>query len=243
MATHTNLERTKKLIHSANSANMKLPPWKREKILPLDERAITSIKNAGYSLQDIPDAGRSIPLRTIESTEDGGTFEDLTEAIHPDNVQIALRAARLFDLEVAGVDIISPDISRPWHENDAIINEINFSPLLGGTEISLHYLSRYLETILGPGNDGRIPIYTFTGQDAEEKAYGLQTRLRAKKINAYLFTDRRTIDPYGNDLMLLSDDHYRNSYSLLVDRNVDAIIVIAGNDGSLFDDLAFEIER
>ena len=59
--------------------------------------------------------------------------EDVTDIIHPDNLaDIALRAASLFGLNVAGIDIITPDIRMASHQNGAIINEVNFAPLLGG---------------------------------------------------------------------------------------------------------------
>jgi cyanophycin synthetase len=44
-------------------------------------------------------------LRVIESTADGGYDQDVGAVVHPDNIHIAVRAAALFDLEVAGVDI------------------------------------------------------------------------------------------------------------------------------------------
>jgi hypothetical protein len=50
-------------------------------------------------------------------------------------LRAALEATSLLSLNVAGVDMISLDIRVPWHANDAVINEVNYSPLLGGAEI------------------------------------------------------------------------------------------------------------
>jgi cyanophycin synthetase len=56
-------------------------------------------------------------------------------SLHPVNLAAALAAAEAFRLEVAGVDMISTDISVPWTENGAAINEVNGGPLLGGAAI------------------------------------------------------------------------------------------------------------
>ena len=88
------------------------------------------------TLASIPDPGTWVALRRIESTDWGGVDEEVTALIHPDNLKAALMATELFGLDMAGIDIISTDISRPWFETGAVINEVNFAPLLGGAEIS-----------------------------------------------------------------------------------------------------------
>ena len=102
----------------------------------------------GFTLNSIPKKDEHVPLRIIESTADGGTPENITTTIHPDNIDISIRATKLFGLQVAGVDIITTDITVPWHQNGAIINEINFSPLLGGSEISKKYVQSVMKEIL-----------------------------------------------------------------------------------------------
>lgn len=94
----------------------------------------------------------------------GGVDEDVSHCIYPANLDIALRAVELFRLQVAGVDIITPDIARPWFENGAIINEVNFAPLSGGGEISRQHIPTFLHRLLG-GN-GRIPVEVFVGGSA-----------------------------------------------------------------------------
>lgn len=144
------------LIQQANRRERSLPVWARSEPYPDDEAAQAALAAAGYSLQAVPPAGRPVPLRRIESTAAGGYDEDVTETTHPANVEIAVRAAALTGLEVAGVDIISTDITVPWYRNGAVINELNFAPLLGGGEISRRHISEYLARIVG--GDGRIPV-------------------------------------------------------------------------------------
>ena len=78
--------------------------------------------------------------------------------MHPDNVKAAVDASKLFGLHIAGVDIISPNIEQPWHANGAIINEVNFAPLLGGADISRSKIPNFLKKLIE--DEGRIP-YTY----------------------------------------------------------------------------------
>jgi acyl-coenzyme A synthetase/AMP-(fatty) acid ligase/D-alanine-D-alanine ligase-like ATP-grasp enzyme len=119
------------LVDEAVQKQRRVPPWRRSEIQPLDALAHAAMAAAGYTGASVPTEGAWVPLRPIESTAWGGVDEEVTGLIHPENLRMALAAADLFGLHVAGIDIISPDIARPWHENGAVINEVNFSPLLG----------------------------------------------------------------------------------------------------------------
>ncbi|WP_153039631.1 hypothetical protein [Solemya elarraichensis gill symbiont] len=105
------------LVRIETQINNSKAPWLQEKPYPLDALALESMSLAGFTPDSVPEKGVWVPLRKIESTEWGGHIEDVTELVHPDNRQIAEQAASLFQLSNAGIDIISSDISRPWHEN------------------------------------------------------------------------------------------------------------------------------
>ena len=51
--------------------------------------------------------------------------------VHPDNKALCLRAARILDLDIAGVDLIIPDVTRSWLEVGALICEVNAIPQIG----------------------------------------------------------------------------------------------------------------
>jgi cyanophycin synthetase len=102
-----------------------LAPWNRSPIKPLDARAIEAMNQMGFKPSDVPGIGVNVPLRRIESTADGGIDEDVTTLAHPDNLKLAVDAARAIGLTVAGVDVISTDISIAWHVNGAVVNEVN----------------------------------------------------------------------------------------------------------------------
>jgi cyanophycin synthetase len=213
------------LIHDANTAEADRPPWRRSEPFPADAEAIAAMAAAGYALDTIPDAGARVSLRAIESTTSGGFDEEVTDRIHPDNLDIALRATALFGLDVAGIDIITPDIGTPWHANGAIINEVNYAPLLGGGEISRRYVPEFLHRLLG-GN-GRIPIEAFVGGDAAMRAArARQGELVAAGIACYLTSHAATLTPAGGEAPMPFISLYRHSRALLLDRRVETLLLV-----------------
>lgn len=185
------------LVERAVLDDAQLPPWHRSGIRPLDDLAQIALSEAGLTPASVPLAGARVLLRRIESTEWGGVDEEVSAIVHPENLRVALAAARLFRLDVAGVDIISPDISRPWYENGAIINEVNFAPLLGGAEISRRQLGDYLRRIVK--GSGRIPVEVFVGGAAAwQAALVRQEALGASGVRAWLSSGKRTLAPEIN---------------------------------------------
>lgn len=173
----------KELINSANYKEKKLPPWLKSEPYPLDKMTMLCLEEQGLKITDIPRENEFISLRDIESTRWGGTDEDVTQTIDQENIDIAISSARLFGLHVAGIDIISSDIAKPWYENNAIINEVNFSPLFGGGEISKKAIPKFLKEFIS--GDGRIPIYYFK-QEFIEKAKELQNKKQKEGISCFL---------------------------------------------------------
>ena len=95
-------------------------------------------------MTSVPCAGTQAPLNPFESVLWGGGEEDVTGCLHPDNSALALRVAALFGLSIAGIDIVNTDIAMPWHENNAIVNEVNFAPTLGDGPVSTAGISAFL---------------------------------------------------------------------------------------------------
>jgi acyl-coenzyme A synthetase/AMP-(fatty) acid ligase len=217
------------LVTAEVKAQERKPSWLRSKIRKLDATAHAALKAAGLSADSVPAPGAFAPLRPIESTAWGGVDEDVTAIIHPENIAIALRAAELFQLRVAGIDIMSTDISKPWYDTGAIINEVNFAPLLGGGEISRAHIGEFLEGYVE--GDGRIPIEVFVGgAEAMRAAKARQRELTADGTRCYLTNHERTTDFAGREIRLARKGLYRRARALLLQPDVEALILCVQND-------------
>lgn len=207
----------------------KLAPWRRPPPLLRDELAQTCLRHAGLALDAIPQKGVWAPLRRIESTADGGRDEDMIAVIHPDNKALAIRAAALFDMDIAGIDIISTDISVPWHVNGAIINEINASPAMGAGVSSKAAMPAVIDCLMG-GN-GRIRIEAFLGGNAAfERAEQRHQKLVAQGVACYLTSHQLTQDEAGNTQPMACAGLFLRCRALLLDKSVGAIMLVIQND-------------
>jgi cyanophycin synthetase len=197
------------------------PIWGRSEIKPIDDLALQTLKKLGLTVESVPDKGIMVPLRRIESTEWGGVDEDVTRVIHKENLRVALQAAKLFGLYVAGIDIISPDITKSWHTNGAIINEVNFAPLFGGAEISRSYIPQFFAEFID-GN-GKIPIEIF---NTEEAALAFQKKQVAQEKRCYMTTQDHTVDEFGKEIMMPLKGLKQRIRALILRSDVDAIAIV-----------------
>jgi len=216
------------LVEAECKAQHLMPPWKRSGLRPLDDLALHILRRQAWGPESIPESGRFVALRRIETTEWGGVDEDVTKEIHPDNVLAAVRASQIFGLEVAGVDMISPDIRQPWHSNRAVINEINYAPLLGGGAISRTYLERYLHLILK--DRGRIPVQVYPDNDmGRVAARTCWLDWRIQGLQAYLLDVAAVWDEQEQRVPLSGNDPIDRLKSLLMWSSVEALVVIASS--------------
>ncbi|MGB5793645.1 AMP-binding protein [Poseidonibacter sp.] len=200
--------------------------WEQKYTFFKDDYALSVLKQNGFNLTSIPKKEVFIPLREIETTEDGGIDEDVTSIIHKDNIDIAIQAANLFELDVAGVDIITEDISKPWHKTETIINEVNYAPALGAGEISKKSLGQYLDNYIS--DEGRIPIEIFIGN--EDNIYAnaklKQEEYVKKGYNCYLVTQSVTLNEQNDEIYFYDNSFIPRCNALLLNSKVDALIVV-----------------
>ena len=142
------------------------------KILVLNDEAKALLTDVKLTESDIPKKGQFIRLRRTSNVSTGGTPTAATN-VHPDNQRLAENAARALKLDLAGIDLIIPDISQSWLNTNAAICEVNAQPQLGATtnaEIYAEVLSSLIT------NNGHIPIVLIIGEHiADEVAKQLKT--------------------------------------------------------------------
>ncbi|HCR85087.1 MAG TPA: cyanophycin synthetase, partial [Alphaproteobacteria bacterium] len=126
-------------------------------------------------------------------------FRSVTDIIHPDNITLAERSAQTIGLKVAGIDFITPDISRSWKEIGGGICEINASPGLrphwiGNPERNV--VTPIFNTIFPEGENGRIPIALITGSNGKTTTTRMVDHIlrAAGHISGCVTTDGITIN-------------------------------------------------
>ena len=90
-----------------------------EKVLTrieLDPQAQRLLVKSGYTPETVLPAGQVVYLRSTANLSTGGTAIDLTDVVHPDNREMAVRAVKAIGLDVGGADFITSDITKSFKE-------------------------------------------------------------------------------------------------------------------------------
>lgn len=140
--------------------------------LELDYQARRLLKQRGMNADSVPAAGDVVYLRSTGNLSTGGTAVDLTDVIHPDNRDMAARAALAVGLDVCGVDFITDDITRSYRETSGGICEVNAAP---GFRMHTSPSEGSPRDVAGPvidmlfptGSPSRIPVLAVTGTNGK----------------------------------------------------------------------------
>lgn len=140
--------------------------------LPADDVTVDFLARSGRTLDSVPSVGECVYLRATANLSTGGTSIDRTDEMHPDNITACEMAAGVVGLDIAGIDVLTPDISVPFRENGAVIIEVNAAP---GIRMHTHPTegmprnvgAPILDMLYPPGEESTIPIVAITGTNGK----------------------------------------------------------------------------
>ena len=143
--------------------------------IELDADADMMLARQGLTLQSIPAEGQRVLLRSTANLSTGGTATDVTDIIHPDNREMAVRAVTAIGLDVGGVDFLCPDISESYKtvENQGSgICEINAAPgfrmhVAPSEGTPRDAAGPVIDMLFPPGAPSRVPIAAITGTNGK----------------------------------------------------------------------------
>jgi len=143
--------------------------------IELDAQADTMLARQGLTLASVPAAGQVVELRSTANLSTGGTATDVTDIIHPDNREMAVRAVTAIGLDVGGVDFLCPDISESYKvaaNAGAGICEINAAPgfrmhVSPSEGTPRDAAGPVIDMLFPPGAQSRVPIAAITGTNGK----------------------------------------------------------------------------
>jgi cyanophycin synthetase len=198
------------------------------------------IARQGFTSKSVPPAGFQVLIQ-----RNGNHAFDVTDEVHPATAAAASLAARIVGLDIAGIDLVAGDISRPLEEQGGAIVEVNAGPSLlmhikpavgkprpVGAAIVDHLFPNH--------DDGRIPVIGISGTYGKTAVAHMVDYLLALSgkhtglacSNGY----------YLNRRLVYKGDHanWKAVNRILVNRSIEAAIFENGVDGMLREGLAYD---
>lgn len=214
--------------------------------IELDRNSYQLLERQGYTLKSVPPKGVVCYLRATANLSTGGSAIDRTDEIHPENIWLAQRIVKIIGLDIAGLDIVTTDISRPLRETDAVVVEVNAAPgfrmHVAPSEGTPRNVSGAVMEMLFPNEQsGLIPILSITGTNGKTTTTRLLAHIykQTGKVVGYTTTDGTYIGEY----LVESGDNTgpQSAHVILEDPTVEVAVLETARGGILRSGLGFEM--
>jgi len=211
----------------------------------LDKTTDKLLESQGLTLDSVIDADKICYLRETANLSTGGTAVDRTDEIHPQTIWIAERASRIIGLDVAGIDVVTTDISKTLSVADGVIVEVNAAPGLRmhvapSEGVARNVAAPILEMLMPSDKPSRIPIVAITGTNGKTTTTRLTAHIFRQEYSTVGFTTTDGIY-VGNNLVEKGDTTGPQSARMILeDPTVDMAVLETARGGMLRSGLAFE---
>lgn len=201
---------------------------------------LLELKRQNLDPYSVPLAGQKVLIQT-----NGNVAFDVTDQVHPEVARIAVLAARVVGLDIAGIDLVADNIAEPLDAQGGAIIEVNASPgllahLKPASGMPRPIGAAIIHHLFGEQNDGRIPIIGVAGSQGTS----LIARLIANIVTMSgkyvgvacqqgLFLDQRQVQK--NDCA-----NWNDSQNLLLNRSLQTAVFETNAKMILTDGLAYD---
>ncbi|WP_026897233.1 cyanophycin synthetase [Daejeonella oryzae] len=212
--------------------------------ITVDRDTLDLLEKRGYTLESIPKAKEVICLKSTANLSTGGTSIDVTDMVHPQNVFICERIARVIGLDICGIDIMANNLTQPLTENGGVVLEVNAAPgfrmhLAPSEGLPRNVAAPVLDMLYPPGKSARIPIIAITGTNGKTTT----TRLIAHivKNNGYRVGFTTSDGVYIQNSMMLKGDTTgpKSAEFVMKDPTVEFAVLETARGGILRSGLGF----
>jgi cyanophycin synthetase len=209
-------------------------------IIRIDSAARIELSRQGLEAESIPAEGREVLVQ-----RNANHAFDVTDEVHPETAAAASLAARIVGLDIAGIDLVALDISKPLAEQGGAIVEVNAGPSLlmhlkPGVGKPRPVGQAIVEHLFPKETSGRIPVVGITGSQgktAVANLLGHLLQLTGKHVGVAcsdgLFLGRRQVETRNCA-------NWKSARRLLMARAVEAAVLENGAATIFGEGLAYD---
>lgn len=218
-----------------------------EKVLTqikVDDFTMKMLEHRGYDLNTIPGKDEQILLKPTANLSTGGTSTDVTDEVHPVNIFLAERIAKIIGLDICGIDIMAPDLRTSLFENGGAVLEVNAAPgfrmhIEPSDGLPRNVAEPVIDMLFPKGSNGRIPIIAITGTNGKTTTARLTAHIC--KTAGYKVGFTTSDGVYIQNQMMMQGDCTGplSSQFVLKDPTVDFAVLECARGGILKSGLAF----
>ncbi|AFY38518.1 cyanophycin synthetase [[Leptolyngbya] sp. PCC 7376] len=211
----------------------------------VDQTALKVLESQDISLDTVLRDREVAYLRATANLSTGGIAIDRTDDIHPYNVWLFERAAKIIGLDIAGIDVVTEDITKPLPETDGVIVEVNAAPgfrmhVAPSRGLPRNVAAPVIDMLYPDGAPSRIPIIALTGTNGKTTTTRLTAHIyrQTGKVVGYTSTD----GVYIGDYLAQGGDNTgpQSAAMILQDPTVEVAVLESARGGMLRAGLAFD---
>ena len=213
--------------------------------IKVDKTSLAILDKRGLRLETVLDKGEVAYLRATANLSTGGVAIDRTDEIHPQNLWMAERVSKIIGLDIMGIDVVTPDISKPLQEVDGVIVEVNAAPgfrmhVAPSQGLSRNVAAPVMDMLFPPDTPSRVPIVAITGTNGKTTTTRLTAHIyrQTGKVVGYTSTD----GVYIGDYLVEKGDNTGpfSAAMILKDPTVEVAVLESARGGILRSGLAFD---
>ena len=213
--------------------------------LEFDHQAERLLAKLGYDRSTVPEKDEVVYLRSTANLSTGGTAIDVTDIIHPDNREMAIRAIMAIGLDIGGVDFLTRDISESYRDAGGGICEVNAGPgfrmhVAPSEGTPRDVAGPVIDMLFPPGTPSRIPIAAVTGTNGKTTTSRMLAHIL--KMSGKTVGLTSTDGVYIDGKLSVSGDMTGpvSAQMILRDPSVDAAVMETARGGMLRSGLGFQ---
>jgi cyanophycin synthetase len=209
-------------------------------LLDVEPAVRLELQRQGYDGESVPPAGKEVIVQ-----RNGNMNYDVTRDVHPSIAAAGALAARIVGLDIAGIDFVADDITRPLDAQQAAVVEVNAGPSL-----LMHLKPEFgeaqpvgqaiVDSLFPAASGGRIPVVGVAGTSGMALVARLVAwliQLSGKHVGVAC-ADGAFLD--GRSAQSGNCANWQCSHRLLLNRALDAAVFENDSRAILEEGLAYD---